>query len=1524
MKQKSKFLLLILGIAVIISVFAISTSAASDGYTVAFDFGGSVSEVSVSELPTYSVGDYVEYKDGNLKASYRVSGVSQSQNRLTVTLDTHDARYYEISDASGNVSYVSSSDVTRENLGARFVSDMNALASGSTLKLLSDVHVKSSSVSVKAKTLYLDLNGFNLIFANERCGMGSAFGINTSSFYLYSSRPGANFFHSSPMASYTETKDEEGNVTGGYVTPTTPASYAVFEAGYGAKIYLGAFKDASGDNLSVYSNILVNAIGTYAEDEYSISIDGGYYNRYSAGKMSGMFYLRDSDYLGGYMNVSAKNATFNATARTFYCYSGASAAVGTKQFRIDAENCVFALGTAADKEPMYEGRMQANFKDCTFLSYPGSADIVNFDDGCTFVKEFEASLDDGYVFAKSLSSKTVSLKTNKFSFSNYVYDEASGAIYANFDFSSLDVTETTQKYYFETTAAKEENTSLITWVDHNGNATLERWLNGVTPSAPISLPTGNDVYNYTFGKLVPVNGDRTYTAKPVAKFGLKINLTLASDFIYNVYVPESAAESIKEVRVYKSNGEGVVLERGELATINGTPYYRYFFNIQASLAADAYSFDMDIYTDKESGEYFTQECEMSIPAYCAEIIYNEKYSDSTHDLMNKVLAYVKAACDYFKTSAQNKYYGVIGKIPSVTAPTVREGAPVQDISETTYLKNTLSSISVIFGSQLKYRFYFKSGVDFESTSVAFSYIINGAVTKVPVTNENINSDAKGRYYDVPLKASDMRSDVILSVNSESFTYNLSNYVYEVNLGSDNVAKQLVYSLWDYSLAAGSFNNETPDVDVSINGTPISDYKIVANTEEELLAAEAFRAVIAKEHGVNLEIVSSYNGKAIEFKSVSPDSENDFYASIVDENLVIECAYRSFFESAAEMYVRDVFCNSNTDINLTPDRVSSYKYGKILYSDFDVPTYNGTAEDFRGLSIAEIEAIGAENAFEALKRAHAAANKKGYDVYAEPGKVYYISETLTAAGKADTITIKTNTYWQGADFIIDDSNVSPNLNANLSSAHVFTLSSDNARVRLTELEAELQAAGGFSRDIKKLNTGLGYPAMLLVNNSSATHFIRFTTSTGKPSSYDKNGNPAGQEQHEYVIVDAEGNIDPSTPFLFDYDNVSSIYAYRIDDTPIVLDGGEGCFVTTLSSMVPLAEGEYKNISRNLYVSRNNATVKNVAHVIYNEPTVQKTGHTYSGFLYAGVAYNVEFNNCVVQSRVRCVEGTYDIGVYNAVDVRFINCTQSNFYRADGKTPNTSATWYVMGSNFCKNLVYDGCMLTRFDAHCGVYNATVKNSVTSSIRLTGGGHFLMENTTIIAVRDVESGFIELREDYGSTWRGTIELKDCTYINAYGTTKDTLYMISSIWVNHDFGYDTYLPNVIIDNFKLAQGHDSIKNIEIFQLANGAFSDNSNTLAPNGTYDEVDESGNRIPDFEEGLTVEDYRQSTLYHTDGTTKENVNPYTASEFITIKNNYAKYNYKAPSHIVFENTKFRELPLPFTNLDTPFIEYFPNN
>src|SRR3546814_17668113 len=82
---------------------------------------------------------------------------------------------------------------------------------------------------------------------------------------------------------------------------------------------------------------------------------------------------------------------------------------------------------------------------------------------------------------------------------------------------------------------------------------------------------------------------------------------------------------------------------------------------------------------------------------------------------------------------------------------------------------------------------------------------------------------------------------------------------------------------------------------------------------------------------------------------------------------------------------------------------------------------------------------------------------------------------------------------------------------------------------------------------------------------------------------------------------------------------------------------------------------------------------------------------------------------------------------------------------------------MGSNFGKNLLYDGCTLSRFDAHQGVANATVRNSTLGhmGINAIGSGTFTITNSTILG-----RSLINLRPDYGSTWHGELIIQNCVF--------------------------------------------------------------------------------------------------------------------------------------------------------------------
>ncbi len=486
-------------------------------------------------------------------------------------------------------------------------------------------------------------------------------------------------------------------------------------------------------------------------------------------------------------------------------------------------------------------------------------------------------------------------------------------------------------------------------------------------------------------------------------------------------------------------------------------------------------------------------------------------------------------------------------------------------------------------------------------------------------------------------------------------------------------------------------------------------------------------------------------------------------------------------------------------------------------------------------------------FDAIYAAHEYANENGLDIKANDEKTYYIGDI----GDKPSIKIKTNVDWGKANFIIDDSEITSDMPSR--SAVIFTVCPEHPSAYYTpegdsivsKRLKEINAAGGFENDIKKLDLGIGYEAMLVVINENHKNYIR----------YGANKN-SGSSQTEIVVVDAEGNIDETTPFLLGYSEITKLGVYRIDDSPLTLNGG---IFTTIANQ---AKEDYRYYGRNIRIARSNTTVTNFTHKIVGEG---EHGDPYSSFLSSSYACNILIKDSFFQAHkyYMCVGagggapvgmGTYDIGASYGNNIVWKNCVQTNFFADDGKSYR-QGIWGIMGSSYTKNIAYEDSILSRFDAHAGVYNARIINSHVVHFRIIGGGTLRLENSTIY-----NNLLISVREDYGATWNGDIVIKDVTMVNSGDVT-----LVSASWVNHDFGYKCYLANnITLDNLKLT-------NPATVYLFHTAFLQKGDVSGP--TYNgEV---------------------------------NLNPYKPPKSVTIKNNNYGYKFVGPESEFFKNTVITE-------------------
>jgi hypothetical protein len=463
-------------------------------------------------------------------------------------------------------------------------------------------------------------------------------------------------------------------------------------------------------------------------------------------------------------------------------------------------------------------------------------------------------------------------------------------------------------------------------------------------------------------------------------------------------------------------------------------------------------------------------------------------------------------------------------------------------------------------------------------------------------------------------------------------------------------------------------------------------------------------------------------------------------------------------------------NGELLINVSPKDFRKFKAnGLVRYSDFGAKG-DGKTDD--------IDAIAATHAF---------ANQNGLPVKAEEGVVYYIS------GKNRTAVIRTNTDFGTAAFIINDTAVQ---NRNV---HVFMVSSS-----LQPFKPE--GITSLKRNQEKINIPLPGTCIVTVTNSSVKRYIRFGANQNN-----------GASQTDIFIVDKNGKVDMNAPIIWDFDQITDITALPIDETTLTITGGR---FTTIANR---AESKYTYYSRGIAIRRSNVLVNGLEHRITGEGD---HGAPYGGFINIGDCSYVTVRNCILTGHkvyqtigsagVSVSMGTYDLSLNRALNVSFINCSQTNDI-------NDSKYWGILGSNYCKNLVYDSCTLSRFDAHMGVANATIRNSTLGhqGINAIGSGTFTVENSTIYG-----RNLINLRSDYGSTWQGEFLIRNCIFIPAGGRATNASLIGGSYSGQHDFGYTCYMPErITIENLQIndSKHTEDYKGPAIFANFNPKMADDS-----------------------------------------------------------------------------------------------------
>ena len=390
---------------------------------------------------------------------------------------------------------------------------------------------------------------------------------------------------------------------------------------------------------------------------------------------------------------------------------------------------------------------------------------------------------------------------------------------------------------------------------------------------------------------------------------------------------------------------------------------------------------------------------------------------------------------------------------------------------------------------------------------------------------------------------------------------------------------------------------------------------------------------------------------------------------------------------------------------------------------------------------------------ALVATHKAANERGLPVKANDNKTYFIGPGATP------VVIQTSVDFGKARFIIDD------VQTERYQAPVFRVESKLSPVKLEGVKT-------LKQEQRDMGIRLPQRSLVFAENNKRRVYIRMGLNQN-----------SGTPLKEVFLADAKGRVDKATPITWDYDEVTSLIAYPIDKERLTLKGG---IFTTIANQ---AESAYNYRGRGFSINRSNVRIEGITHYVEGE---LDHGAPYSGFLTLDHCADVVVTGCLltghktystIGSAGKPVSmGSYDMQAAYCVNILFEHGRQTN--DIDDRT-----YWGLFASNFCKNLRMEDMVISRFDAHMGVANVSLRNCTFGymGVQAVGFGTLLMDNCEIH-----RNTMLWLREDYGSSWDGEIILRNCTQVLKPGE-KNASVINGRNDGKHDFGYTCHLPRLV-----------------------------------------------------------------------------------------------------------------------------------
>ena len=460
--------------------------------------------------------------------------------------------------------------------------------------------------------------------------------------------------------------------------------------------------------------------------------------------------------------------------------------------------------------------------------------------------------------------------------------------------------------------------------------------------------------------------------------------------------------------------------------------------------------------------------------------------------------------------------------------------------------------------------------------------------------------------------------------------------------------------------------------------------------------------------------------------------------------------------------------------------------------------------------------GIKDDYDAIREAHNFVNRLYVNhgvlltVHAVKGHTYYLCDSHNVP-----ISIATNVDWEGANFIVDDNSLGDDVKKLKDPLFqvVSPMRIATHKSTVNYKDGDILNSAKFSPYIKNAKEFVNTFLECIVrddNNSKCKKFFDDSRVIGvvvknSNSIYLRNGGKSGIEQQDIILIDKESG-DILSDIEWNYDDIKEIMVWPIPNEKITIKGGN--FLTVTNNRCVDNSGNKFYVNRAIFVnSTGNVVLENINHYLderngYTSKNKEReNANSYLGFIRMTRASFIDVNSvyltphtypCLIgDNGKKEYRGSYDLHLENSQNINI------NGLKCDDSDMVDKSKWGVMASKGSKNVCIMNSSMNRIDAHEGIHNLAVVNSIIGyrGITLTGSGNFHGKDLTFYG----SNHLISLREDFGSTWKGDIYLEN---INFYPSTLGDVKLIESKHhSDKNYGYNTYFPaismkNVLINN--------------------------------------------------------------------------------------------------------------------------------